>query len=94
MRFSFPRQSHGDFYCLSDFARPAEAGRASDVLALMAVTVGHEVTKVAKEWYDAGNYKDYLYLHGLGVESAEALALILRAPRTSWLAERAALFWT
>ena len=40
----------------------------------MAVTVGHEVSKRAKEYYEAGAYKDYLYLHGLGVETAEALA--------------------
>jgi 5-methyltetrahydrofolate--homocysteine methyltransferase len=40
----------------------------------MAVTVGREVTKVAHDWYTQGRYQDYLYLHGLGVESAEALA--------------------
>jgi 5-methyltetrahydrofolate--homocysteine methyltransferase len=36
--------------------------------------MGSEVTRVAQEWYKAGRYQDYLYLHGLGVESAEALA--------------------
>ena len=38
------------------------------------MTVGREVTRVAKKWYDSGRYQDYLFLHGLGVESAEALA--------------------
>ena len=40
----------------------------------MAVTMGHEVSRRAKDCYEAGKYQDYLYLHGLGVESAEALA--------------------
>ena len=73
LRFTFPRQDHGDFLCLSDYFLPGE-GRATDVVALMAVTVGHEVTRVAHEWYEAGKFQDYLFLHGLGVESAEALA--------------------
>ena len=37
------------------------------------MTMGREVTRIAHEWYSAGKYQDYLYLHGLGVESAEAL---------------------
>jgi 5-methyltetrahydrofolate--homocysteine methyltransferase len=40
----------------------------------MAVTMGSEVTRIAMNWYKEGRYQDYLYLHGLGVESAEALA--------------------
>ena len=51
----------------------------------MAVTMGREVTKVAQEWYSAGKYQDYLYLHGLGVESAEALAeMFHRQLRAEW----------
>jgi len=73
LRFKFPRQDHGEYLCLADYFRPAE-GRATDVVAFMAVTVGREVTRRAKAFYDAGQYTDYLYLHGLGVESAEALA--------------------
>ncbi len=45
-----------------------------DVVAFMAVTVGHEVTKRAWELKEKGEFKNYLYLHGLGVETAEALA--------------------
>ena len=51
-----------------------ETATAVDYVAFMAVTMGREVTKLAQSWYEAGKYQDYLYLHGLGVESAEALA--------------------
>jgi 5-methyltetrahydrofolate--homocysteine methyltransferase len=72
--FTFPRQDHGDFLCLSDYVEPARDGTAVDYVGFMAVTMGREVTRIAHEWYTAGKYQDYLYLHGLGVESAEALA--------------------
>ncbi len=72
-RFRFPRQDHGDHLCLSDYFEPAN-GKANDVVGFMAVTVGHKVSEVAKEWFDANRYQDYLFLHGLGVEAAEALA--------------------
>lgn len=72
--FAFPRQDHGEHLCLADFVEPLKDGKAVDHVAFMAVTMGREVTKVALEWYEAGKYQDYLYLHGLGVESAEALA--------------------
>jgi len=74
VRFEFPRQDHGEYLCLSDYTEPAQDGIAMDYVALMAVTMGREVTRIAQEWYTAGKYQDYLYLHGLGVESAEALA--------------------
>jgi len=72
--FDFPRQDFGEFLCLSDYVEPLRDGRAVDYVAFMAVTMGREVTRVAHEWYQAGKYQDYLYLHGLGVECAEALA--------------------
>lgn len=72
--FDFPRQDFGEFLCLSDYVESARDGKAVDYVGFMAVTMGREVTKVAHEWYTAGKYQDYLYLHGLGVESAEALA--------------------
>jgi 5-methyltetrahydrofolate--homocysteine methyltransferase len=74
LSFDFPRQDHGDYLSLSDYVAPAENGRAVDHVAFMAVTMGREVSKVAHEWYKSGKYQDYLYLHGLGVEAAEALA--------------------
>jgi 5-methyltetrahydrofolate--homocysteine methyltransferase len=72
--FEFPRQDFGDFLCLSDYVEPARDGRAVDHVAFMAVTVGPEVSRRTKQLYDAGKYQDYLFLHGLSVESAEALA--------------------
>jgi 5-methyltetrahydrofolate--homocysteine methyltransferase len=72
--FDFPRQDFGEFLCLSDYVEPARDGKAVDFVAFMAVTMGREVTKIAHEWYEAGRYQDYMFLHGLGVESAEALA--------------------
>jgi 5-methyltetrahydrofolate--homocysteine methyltransferase len=73
LRFSFPRQDHGEFLCLSDYHHNGRAG-ATDVVALMAVTVGAEVSRQAQELFAGNKYTDYLYLHGLGVEAAEALA--------------------
>ena len=83
--FDFPRQDHGDYLCLSDFVEPAREGLAADYVGFMAVTMGREVTKIAQEWYAAGKFQDYLYLHGLGVESAEALAEFFHAElRKEW----------
>ncbi|MDB5309392.1 MAG: metH [Gemmataceae bacterium] len=83
--FAFPRQDHGDYLCLSDYVEPARDGKAVDYVAFMAVTMGREVTKVAHEWYTAGKYQDYMFLHGLGVESAEALAEFFhRQIRLEW----------
>jgi 5-methyltetrahydrofolate--homocysteine methyltransferase len=45
-----------------------------DVLGCMLVTVGRRATEVTKELFEQHNYTDYLYLHGLSVEGAEALA--------------------
>ncbi|HEY1375946.1 MAG TPA: vitamin B12 dependent-methionine synthase activation domain-containing protein, partial [Gemmataceae bacterium] len=72
LRFTFPRQDGGEHLCLSDYF--AAGGEATDVVAFMAVTMGPEVSRRSKALFDAGQYTDYLYLHGLGVEAAEALA--------------------
>jgi len=83
--FAFPRQDHGEYLCLADYVAPLKGGEAVDHVAFMAVTMGREVTKVAQDWYAAGKYQDYLYLHGLGVESAEALAeLVHKQVRAEW----------
>ncbi len=83
--FNFPRQDHGEFLCLADYLEPLRGGKAVDYVGFMAVTMGHEVTRIAHEWYTAGRYQDYLYLHGLGVESAEALAeLFHKQMRAEW----------
>ncbi|MFN4261162.1 MAG: methionine synthase [Gemmataceae bacterium] len=73
LRYTFPRQDHGEYLCLSDYFLPLSAGKR-DVACFMAVTVGQEVSRRTKELFDTNQYTDYLYLHGLGVEAAEALA--------------------
>ncbi len=83
--FQFPRQSFADQLCLSDYTEPAVDGKPVDHVAFMAVTVGHEVSKRCKELYDSNRYQDYLFLHGLSVEAAEALAEFFhRELRREW----------
>jgi 5-methyltetrahydrofolate--homocysteine methyltransferase len=72
-RFTFPRQQGKKELCISDFFRSVDSGEM-DVVAFTAVTVGHKVSEVERRWFAENRYSDYLYLHGLGVESAEALA--------------------
>jgi len=72
-RFTFPRQHKPPFWCLSDFWRPVASGEV-DVVAFSAVTVGGEATRTARAWFERNLYRDYLHLHGLSVEAAEALA--------------------
>jgi 5-methyltetrahydrofolate--homocysteine methyltransferase len=83
--FDFPRQDFADYLCLADYVEPARDGRAVDYVSFMAVTVGHEVTVACNKLRAADKYQDYLFLHGLGVESAEALAeLFHRELRREW----------
>jgi 5-methyltetrahydrofolate--homocysteine methyltransferase len=70
-RLSFPRQPDERFLCLADYFR-SEPG--SDVVAFQVVTVGSEASRLAEEWNLKGDYARSLYLHGLAVETAEALA--------------------
>ncbi len=73
LRFTFPRQPDKRRLCISDYFLPREAGKA-DVIAMHCVTVGSRASEESQRLFRANNYKDYLYLHGLSVESAEALA--------------------
>jgi 5-methyltetrahydrofolate--homocysteine methyltransferase len=73
LRFQFPRQNGRRLLCISDFYRTVESGEY-DVLALQLVTVGDKSTALAEELRKENRYQDYLYLHGFGVECAEALA--------------------
>jgi 5-methyltetrahydrofolate--homocysteine methyltransferase len=73
LRFSFPRQSGRRRLCITDFFRTKQSGQF-DVLGLQLVTVGDRATEAAEELRAANKYQEYLYLHGFGVESAEALA--------------------
>jgi len=73
LRFTFPRQPNKRRLCISDFFRPESSG-GPDVLGLSCVTMGQRASEAAQELFHANNYTEYLYLHGLGVETAEALA--------------------
>src|SRR6187200_1901100 len=66
--FEFPRSSKEKHLCLTDYFGQ------NDIVAFQAVTVGNKVTEVIDEWNKDNNYTDAYYLHGLAVETAEALA--------------------
>jgi len=72
-RFTFPRQKKEPFLCIADFFRSVETGEP-DYAAFQLVTMGSEVSKEAARLHAENHYTDYLKLHGLGVEMAEALA--------------------
>ncbi|MEE1818622.1 methionine synthase [Streptomyces sp. SP18ES09] len=72
-RFTFPRQRRGRRLCLADFFRPEESGE-TDVVGLQVVTVGSKIGEATAKLFDSDSYRDYLELHGLSVQLAEALA--------------------
>ena len=73
VRFTFPRQPRGRFLNIADFFRPVSSGER-DTVAFHVVTMGSKISERAAELFEANEYREYLYLHGLGVEMAEALA--------------------
>ena len=73
VRFTFPRQPAGKHLCLADYFASRESGRM-DVVAFHLVTVGRRASEYAHQLFKADNYTEYLYFHGLSVETAEALA--------------------
>ena len=58
---------------LADFFRPRESGE-TDVIAFQVVTIGSKVSEATAELFAENAYRDYLELHGLSVQLAEALA--------------------
>jgi 5-methyltetrahydrofolate--homocysteine methyltransferase len=73
VRFTFPRQPEGKRLCLADYFASVDSGRM-DVAAFHLVTMGRRASAYAQELFRGDNYADYLFFHGLSVESAEALA--------------------
>ncbi|KAA5832024.1 methionine synthase [Saccharopolyspora hirsuta] len=76
-RFTFPRQARDRHLCLADFFRSrehAERTGAVDVLPLQLVTMGQPIADFANELFATNAYRDYLEVHGLGVQLTEALA--------------------
>ncbi len=72
-RFTLPRQPKEDGECIADFFRDVDDAER-DVIALQVVTVGQKASETARAWFEDNRYQDYLYLHGLSVEMAEAMA--------------------
>ncbi len=73
VRFTFPRQREGRKLSISDFFAPKSSGKM-DVIGLSLVTMGARASVETQKLFEAGEYTKYLYLHGLSVETAEALA--------------------
>ena len=73
VRFNFPRQHNEPHLCISDFFRPTTSSD-HDYASFMLVTMGSRVSERCQELFAENRYTDYLMLHGLGVEMAEALA--------------------
>ncbi|MCC6679422.1 MAG: methionine synthase [Phycisphaeraceae bacterium] len=74
-RFTWPRQQGRQHLCVADFFRSVnDSDKQADVIGLSCVTMGSEVSRLAQQLYKQNNYTEYLYVHGMGVECAEALA--------------------
>ena len=74
-RFRFPRQGRAPYHCIADFFRGAEDG--GDLFGALVVTVGPEAGEKIAALFEGHRYRDYLHLHGLAVEAADAAAELL-----------------
>ncbi|SFP46077.1 methionine synthase (B12-dependent) [Saccharomonospora viridis] len=77
LRFTFPRQRRDRRLCLADFFRSKEKAEQTgqvDVLPMQLVTMGQPIADYANELFARNAYRDYLEVHGLGVQLTEALA--------------------
>jgi 5-methyltetrahydrofolate--homocysteine methyltransferase len=72
-RITFPRQAQGRRLSISDYFEPVSAAKR-DVVGFSIVTIGSEASVQTHKLFEAGDFTKYLYLHGLSVETAEALA--------------------
>lgn len=72
-RFNYPRQNEAPFLCIADFFRPITSGEV-DYAAFHIVTMGSPVSEAAAKLFAENRYQEYMTLHGIGVEMAEALA--------------------
>jgi 5-methyltetrahydrofolate--homocysteine methyltransferase len=66
--FEFPRSSKPKHLCITDYF-----GK-QDTVAFQVVSVGQKAVSKIEELNSTNNYTDAYYLHGLAVETAEALA--------------------
>ncbi len=73
MRFAFPRQRKEPWLCISDFFRSTESGE-EDFASFMVATIGARASEETARLFAEDHYQDYLFVHGLSVEMAEATA--------------------
>jgi 5-methyltetrahydrofolate--homocysteine methyltransferase len=76
-RFTFPRQQRDRFLDIADFIRSRNIATRTgqvDVLPFQLVTMGQPIADFANELFAADSYRDYLEVHGIGVQLTEALA--------------------
>ncbi|GAB2442081.1 methionine synthase [Nocardia tengchongensis] len=76
-RFTFPRQQRDRFLCIADFIRSRERAIETgqvDVMPFQLVTMGQPIADFANVLFKEDNYRDYLEVHGIGVQLTEALA--------------------
>jgi 5-methyltetrahydrofolate--homocysteine methyltransferase len=66
--FDFPRSLRSKHLCLTDYFGD------DDIVAFQAVSVGNRVSETIDKWNKEDRYTDAYYLHGLAVETAEAMA--------------------
>lgn len=84
--FEFPRQTKNKRLCIADFFLPKDSTNTPlfkqgegginqfDVFPMQSVTVGEIATEYAKKLFESDDYTNYLYYHGMAVQTAEALA--------------------
>lgn len=68
VEFDFPRSSMEKHLCITDYFGE------DDIVAFQIATVGNRASSIIEEWNQQNRYADAYYLHGLAVETAEALA--------------------
>jgi 5-methyltetrahydrofolate--homocysteine methyltransferase len=73
VRFGFPRQRRDRRLCIADFFRPVSSGEP-DVIGMHVVTMGLAASEATARLFADNRYREYLELHGVTVEMAEALA--------------------
>jgi 5-methyltetrahydrofolate--homocysteine methyltransferase len=91
-RFVTPRQQKGDRMATADFYRPGvkqpdgsvAPPEELDVIAVQALTVGDEVTELMAKLEKDGEYAEQLFVHGLGVQTAEGLSEWLHWKVRNW----------
>jgi 5-methyltetrahydrofolate--homocysteine methyltransferase len=72
-RFHFPRQEGRERLCIADYFRSTDSSDV-DVVAFQVVTVGDAATERFQTLQNSGEYTEAFYVHGLAVETAEAVA--------------------